>query len=157
MAGNSNAEGATTMTTELTSNRRATSGARIRSRPNVRFALHFVEMMVAMFVGMFALAPVWSLAAPGLTERPDAHAIIMATNMSIGMAVWMWIRRHAWARIAEMSAAMYVPFLALLVPYWLGALSADGLMMLGHALMVPAMLAAMLWRRAEYSGQHHKH
>jgi hypothetical protein len=34
-------------------------------------------------------------------------------------------------------------------------LSADGLMMGGHVLMFPAMLAAMLWRRGDY--YHHGH
>jgi flagellar biosynthetic protein FliP len=79
----------------------------------------------------------------------------MATNMTVGMALWMWIRRHSWPRIAEMSAAMVLPFAVLLVPFWLGTISGMTLMMAGHVLMVPLMLAAMLWRRAEYS--HHRH
>jgi flagellar biosynthetic protein FliP len=66
-----------------------------------------------MVVGMFALGPLWSLALPGLDDRPAAQAVVMATNMTAGMALWMRIRRHAWPRIAEMSAAMYLPFLAL--------------------------------------------
>jgi hypothetical protein len=38
----------------------------------------------------------------------------------------------------------------LLVPYWLGALSATGLMVAAHVIMLPLMLAVMLWRRADY-------
>jgi flagellar biosynthetic protein FliP len=126
-------------------------------KPFLRFTLHYIEMVVAMFVGMFALGPLWSLAAPGLTDDPAAAATVMATNMTIGMGVWMAIRRHAWLRIAEMAAAMYLPFVALLIPYWLGAISGDAVMIGGHLLMFPAMLAAMLWRRDEYSMGHHGH
>ena len=49
-----------------------------------------------------------------------------------------------------MCAAMYLPFVLLLVSNWLGAISAGTLMMDGHVLMIPAMLAAMLWRRGDY-------
>jgi flagellar biosynthetic protein FliP len=123
---------------------------RSAARKNLRFALHYVEMVLAMLVGMFALAPLWSLAWPGLSDLPAVDALVMATNMTVGMAAWMRVRRHSWPRIAEMSAAMYLPFLVLLVPYAFGAVSAHGLMMGGHVLMMPAMLAAMLWRLDEY-------
>lgn len=125
----------------------------ILTRANLRFTLHFVEMIVAMFVGMFALAPLWSL-GPDLPNRADVDAFVMATNMAVGMAVWMALRRHAWPRILEMSAVMYVPFAVMLVPFWLGWVSDHAVMMAGHILMVPLMLAAMLWRRAEYSHIH---
>ena len=138
------------MTTELTSKRRT---ERILSRANLRFAGHFAEMIVAMLVGMLALGPLWSLATPGLTDRPDLAALIMAANMTAGMALWMVLRRHSWPRVAEMSAAMCLPFVALLLPYWLGAITGGTLMIAGHVLMVAFMLAAMLYRRADYS--HH--
>jgi hypothetical protein len=112
-------------------------------------------MVLAMIVGMVALEPVWSLAWPGLTGLPAAHALVIATNMTAGMALWMRIRRHSAPRILEMSAAMYLPFVVLLVPYWLVAISGPTLMTAGHVLMLPLMLAAMLWRRPEYS--HHGH
>jgi len=119
-------------------------------RKNLRFALHFAEMVIAMFAGMLVLGPLWSLLWPGLSDRPAVGALVMATNMTIGMAAWMRIRRHAWPLIAEMSAAMYLPFLVLLIPYAFGAISGGALMMGGHVLMLPAMLAAMLWRHREY-------
>jgi flagellar biosynthetic protein FliP len=103
-----------------------------------------------MLVGMAALAPLWSLAWPGLSDLPAVAALVMATNMTAGMVLWMGIRRHPWPRIAEMSAAMVLPFVALLGPYWLGLISGDGLMMAGHMLMFPLMLAAMLWRHRDY-------
>ncbi len=74
----------------------------------------------------------------------------MAIDMTIAMVVWMRIRGHSWPRSVEMSAAMYLPFVALLVPYWLGALSGSALMVAGHVIMFPLMLVAMVWRRTEY-------
>jgi len=40
---------------------------------------------------------------------------------------------------------------------WAGLITAGGLLLLGHLLMLPAMLSAMLHRRAEYTGHtvHH--
>ncbi|UOX91329.1 hypothetical protein MUY14_12140 [Amycolatopsis sp. FBCC-B4732] len=120
---------------------------RSTTRKLARFAGHYVEMVVAMLVGMVALAPLWPSA---WLERADVEALVMATDMTVAMVLAMALRRHSWPRIAEMAAAMYLPFVALLVPYWLGALSGTALMVAGHVLMVPLMLAAMVWRRAEY-------
>ena len=108
---------------------------------------HFLEMVVAMLAGMLLLAPLWTLLWPGLPDRADLAAMIMATNMAIGMAAWMLVHRHSWISIVEMSAVMYVPFVVLLVPFWTGAVSGETLMIVGHVLMLPAMLAAMLRRR----------
>jgi flagellar biosynthetic protein FliP len=120
-----------------------------RPRP-LRFLLHGLEMVIAMAVGMVVLGPIWSWAWPGLSANPTAHVLVMATDMSIGMAVWMRIRGHGLAAIAEMTAAMYIPFLALLPFHWAGMLSGMTLMTVGHLLMLPAMLIAMLRRRHEY-------
>jgi len=128
-----------------------------KRKATLRFVLHYLEMIIAMFVGMFALDPVWSLAVPGVMDRPDAAAIVMATNMTIGMSAWMAVRRHPWLRVAEMAAAMYLPFVALLVPYYLGAVSGLAVMTGGHALMLLTMLGAMLWRRDEYRQGHPDH
>jgi hypothetical protein len=123
-----------------------------RRHPVRHFVRHFVEMVVAMLAGMFLLGPLWTMAAPDLAGHPDLHALVMATNMTIGMAAWMRVRGHGWAGTAEMSAAMYLPFLALLVPYWTGLISGDTLLAGGHLLMVPAMLAAMFRRLGDYTG-----
>jgi flagellar biosynthetic protein FliP len=115
------------------------------------FVRHYLEMVAAMLVGMFALGGLEDLVWPALTERADVAAMVMATNMSLGMAAWMRFRRHSWRGIAEMSASMYLPFVVLLVPYWAG-LAGEGLLMTwGHVLMLPAMALAMLLRPAEYA------
>jgi flagellar biosynthetic protein FliP len=124
-----------------------TETTRTTGRKLARFTGHYVEMVAAMLIGMVALGPLWPSAWLG---RPDVDALVMVTNMTVAMVLAMALRRHAWPRIAEMAAVMALPFAALLVPYWLGALSGPTLMVAGHVLMFPLMLAAMVWRRAEY-------
>ena len=122
----------------------------VRRPSALRFARHALEMVIAMLVGMMVLGPVWSFAWPELDQNITSSVLVMATNMSIGMAVWMRIRGHGAIPIAEMCAAMYLPFLVLLPFNWAGVLSDMALMTAGHVLMVPAMLVAMLRRRTEY-------
>jgi flagellar biosynthetic protein FliP len=117
------------------------------TRKFARFAGHYLEMVAAMLAGMFALAPLWPDA---WTARPDVGALVMATNMTIGMVAAMLLRRHSWPRIIEMAATMYLPFLLLLVPFWLGVVSGMTVMIAGHVIMFPLMLAAMVWRRNDY-------
>ncbi|MEV0158015.1 DJ-1/PfpI family protein [Micromonospora sp. NPDC050686] len=125
-------------------------------QPLFRFCVHLLEMVVAMLAGMFALGPLWALALPAAIEHTDVHTLTMATDMAIGMAVWMRVRGHGWAGIGEMTTAMYVPFIVLLVPYWFGAVSAGVVMTGGHVLMVIAMVAVMLRRRSEYTHGGHR-
>ena len=105
---------------------------------------HYLEMVVAMFAGMVALGPVWSLLWPGLSAHVAADALVMATDMALGMGAWMRFRGHSWSAVTVMSAAMYLPFLVLLVPFWAGLVSGGTLMVAGHALMLPAMALVML-------------
>ncbi|WP_433505084.1 hypothetical protein ACQP04_00195 [Pseudonocardia halophobica] len=125
--------------------------------PTGHFVRHYLEMVVAMIVGMVALGPLWSLAGDALGWTPVLHAtepavLIMATNMSVAMCAWMRFRGHGWRATLEMAASMYLPFLVLFPPLWAGLISADTVMVGGHVLMLPAMAAAMLLRRAEYTG-----
>ena len=115
------------------------------------FVRHYLEMVVAMLVGMYTLGGVENLVLPSVTLRADVGVLVMATNMAIGMGAWMRFRGHSWPAVTQMSAAMYVPFAVLLVPYWLGAVSGGLLMTAGHVLMLPAMALAMWWRLDEYS------
>lgn len=120
-----------------------------------RAARHYLEMVAAMLVGMVALGGLQSTLLGLLGVRAgfgvEVDTLLMATHMAIGMAAWMRYRGHRWLPVLEMCAAMYVPFLALFVPLWAGALSVDGLMLWGHLLMLPAMMVPMLLRPAEYT------
>jgi hypothetical protein len=123
-----------------------------RTTPTWRFIRHFLEMLAAMVLGMLVLEPLWPT-----VDRVELQALVMATNMTIGMAALMAVRRHAWPGIVEMGAVMYAPFILLFLPYWAGVITAGGLFLIGHLLMLPAMLLAMLNRRAEYTAHatHH--
>ena len=73
------------------------------------------------------------------------------------------LRGMAWGPIAEMSAAMVVEALAIIVLYWMSVLAnvaVGGLSTLWvwqHGLMVPAMLVRMLVKLDFYSGgMHHQ-
>jgi hypothetical protein len=121
-----------------------------------RFVRHYLEIVVATIVGMVVLGPAESLLLnqigwSELLASFEAYALVMATNMTVAVTAWMRFRRHGWAAIAEMAVAMYAPFLVLFPPLWLGVLSATGLMVLGHLLMLVAIAAAMLRRRDEYA------
>ena len=120
------------------------------------FTFHFLEMLVAMVVGMVALHPVWTLVldaagAPGLMDNAYTGALIMATNMTVAMSTWMKVRGHRLRPIIEMGLAMYLPFMVLFVPLALGLIGEGALMLWGHVLMLPAMAAAMLLRPHEYA------
>ena len=130
--------------------------------PRARFWWHYLEMVLAMLVGMGVFWPVWIglfelVGRPALMERGDLAAVRMAVNMTAGMAIWMAIRRHGIRDITEMSVAMSAPFFVLLVPHWLGALGADALMWAAHVLMFITMLLAMWWRSDVYSSGHASH
>jgi hypothetical protein len=121
-----------------------------------KFALHLAEMVAAMAVGMLALHPLWMWAldaagAADLMHNPYSGALIMATNMTVAMSAWMKVRGHGRRPIAEMGAAMYLPFLALFPPLALGLIGSGALMLWGHVLMLPAMAGAMLLRPSEYA------
>jgi flagellar biosynthetic protein FliP len=120
------------------------------------FIRHYVEMVIAMFVGMAVLGfPVgWAMDRVGADS--DAFMFLeMATTMTVGMVAWMVYRGHGWRANAEMSAAMFVPTFAVI-----GALSAElltdlgALMVIEHVVMLLAMFGAMLARPAEYTHQH---
>jgi flagellar biosynthetic protein FliP len=139
------------MTTETVPPPDRHTAAHARDRRVWHFVRHYLEMVVAMLVGMFTLGGVEDLVFPWVTVRADVGVLVMATNMAVGMGAWMRFRGHSWRSIAEMSAAMYVPFVGLLVPFWAGAIGEHTLMAWGHLLMLPAMGLAMLLRPAEYA------
>jgi hypothetical protein len=115
------------------------------------FLRHYLEMVVAMLLGMAVV--LGALAAAGVElASVELELLVMATSMTVPMVAWMRHRGHGWAPAAEMSGAMYAPTAAALVLLWTGLVEDEhGLMMIQHVAMFPLMFAAMLLRRDEYS------
>jgi flagellar biosynthetic protein FliP len=121
----------------------------------VPFIRHYIEMVLAMVIGMLALMPLemWAVqaaGAPRLLDRVEVMTLVMATDMAMAMGAWMAYRRHGWRDIVEMSAAMYLPFVIFFPATLTGVMTGGAMMVAGHALMLVAMLAVMLWRRDHY-------
>ena len=119
------------------------------------FIRHYVEMVVAMLVGMVVLgvpgAMLLELAGVD-TEAAGVLLFGMATSMTLPMVAWMRHRGHGWLPSGEMAAAMYVPTVAALALLEAGALGgAHAAMGIQHVVMFPAMLGVMLLRRDEYT------
>jgi hypothetical protein len=126
------------------------------------FARHYIEMVVAMFLGMFALGmPLGALLGVAGVDvsawHTDAPALIllgMAFTMSVPMAAWMRYRGHRWAPVWEMTASMFVPSFAAIGLLWSGiADGTDTLLVIQHVGMFASMLAVMLLRLDEYTGR----
>jgi hypothetical protein len=122
---------------------------------NRTFIRHYVEMLIAMFVGMGVFAG--AAAAAGFeVEGTELMLLWMAFTMSVPMVAWMRYRGHGWMPALEMTAAMFVPSLAAIALLRIELVEDEGaLMAIQHVAMFPAMLVAMLLRRDEYSGHHH--
>jgi hypothetical protein len=137
------------------------SGNSFRESRLMHFVRHYAEMVVAMFVGMFALGiPLGALLGVVGVEvsewQTDARELLllgMAFTMSVPMAAWMRHRGHAWAPVWEMTASMFVPSFAAIGLLWAGAVTdTDELLYIQHVGMFPSMLAVMLLRLDEYTG-----
>src|SRR4051812_44314045 len=127
---------------------------------------HYLEMVVAMFAGMFVLgAPAaWALGAVGIDwsrlsdDSPTLMFLGMATSMTVLMVGWMLYRGHGWRANTEMSASMFVPTLAVIGLLGARVVTDLGvLMLLEHVAMLAAMAGVMLARPAEYAGHPHHH
>ena len=127
------------------------------------FARHYLEMVVAMFLGMAVLwlPATWALSAVGIggsslhEDAPALMLLVMAVTMTVPMVAWMRYRGHRWQPSLEMAAAMFVPTFAAIGLLWGGLVEDVGaLVVLEHIAMLLAMLGAMLLRREEYSGAH---
>jgi hypothetical protein len=125
------------------------------------FAVHYLEMVVAMFAGMLVLGlpAEIALGAMGVdlqTDAPQLALLGMATTMTVPMVAWMWFRGHGARPSAEMALSMYLPTFAAMALLAGGALaSVHAAMGVQHAVMLPAMLVAMLLRPAEYTAHAH--
>jgi hypothetical protein len=117
-------------------------------------ARHYVEMVIAMFAGMIVLGGLRSLLGLSVPfeGQPGTAYLLMAIDMSVGMAAWMRFRGHGWAGTLEMCAAMFVP-LGLMPLVWADLMGAMTFMTVAHVVMLLAMLAVLLRRRHEHA--HH--
>jgi hypothetical protein len=133
---------------------------------NRHFVRHYVEMLVAMVLGMVILGTpaTFALSAAGTSmselhnDLPALMLFGMAVTMTVPMVAWMRYRGHGWPASAEMSASMFVPAFGVIALLWGGLVEDIGaLMLIEHVAMLPSMLVAMLLRREEYSGGVHGH
>jgi hypothetical protein len=137
-----------------------------RISPSTRhFVRHYVEMVVAMFLGMLVLGvPAgWGLGALGSswselnTDAPALMLLGMAATMTVPMVGWMRYRGHGWRANTEMSASMVVPTFAAIALLEASVVDEiDVLLVVEHIAMLLGMLGVMLLRPAEYT-HHHAH
>ena len=119
------------------------------------FWRHFVEMIVAMAIGMFVGVAIY-LTAIGMTfdqaliRHPITILLVVAISMTVPMVAWMRHRGHGWRSCSEMAAAMVIPVIPFLCLVWFGV-TKSALCGAYCAASVAAMLALMLYRRSEYS------
>jgi hypothetical protein len=120
--------------------------------------MHFGEMVLAMLLGMGVFAVVDNailipMGFPYLSSRfsPEAYSLAMAVSMTVPMMAWMRIRKHTWRMSAEMAGAMIVPTVLLIAVCWIAHLPSKVLLTGTHILMLPAMLAVMLYRWGDYT------
>lgn len=125
-----------------------------------RFLWHFVQMNIAMMLGM---AVYHMLTGKSLAAYPVLNYSAMDLSMLPPMVALMLYQRHGWRFSAEMAAAMLVGpaiFLAcaqLDLHTYVPGLSRSMLLTLSDATMYVGMLGAMLYRRGMYTAPHATH
>lgn len=131
-----------------------------REQRSVRvFVGHFVEMLIVMFAGMGVFSGLTALGflatGSSLTDQAgELRILLMGVNMTVPMVLWMAVRGHVASRNAEMAAAMLMPSIAAAGLVRWDAVGVMAGFTIQHTVMVPAMLAVMLWRYQEYALRH---
>ena len=120
------------------------------------WSFHLAEMMLAMIAGMVvlggALEGMLSLAGTSLADASAAiKASVMAFNMTVPMAAWMHHRGHGARHNVEMAGSMVVPTALVIALHSLGLVAADGVLLIQHVVMIPAMVGVMLVRFEHYA------
>jgi len=120
-----------------------------------RFWRHFLEMILAMVVGMIAAAAIFLTIVrvtwkEALIQYPVQSLLVVAAGMTVPMVAWMRHRGHGWRSCSEMAAAMVLPVFPFLCLVWFQATESAqcGAYCISTIL---AMLAVMLYRRSEYA------
>ena len=126
------------------------------------FARHFVEMVIVMFIGMGVFeglaALAFAAADSGLSAQSgELRVMLMGVSMTVPMIAWMGYRGHSAARNAEMAMSMIAPTILAAALAATGALGTEAAFGIQHVVMIPAMLAVMLWRYDEYAHAHTEH
>jgi hypothetical protein len=123
--------------------------------PTAHFIRHYLEMVIAMLLGMAVLGIPGFIALEAAGVDTHAAGVLlwgMALSMTVPMVAWMRHRGHGWLPCWEMAAAMIVPTIGALALLEAGALGdAHAAMGVQHVVMFPAMLGVMLLRRDEYT------
>src|ERR671936_1334811 len=108
------------------------------------FVRHFIEMCLAMCLGLAVLDTVyvWLAGQFGITNPylrfPELSAAVVAFHMTAPMVAWMRFRGMAWNLIADMSWAMVAEAVLILVVYWFGILRNEAI----RRYLDPLVLAA---------------
>ena len=123
------------------------------------FARHFGEMLIAMFLGMGVFGGLvalgFAVAGGSSSDLPGGvRVMLMGIYMTVPMVLWMRYRGHAATRNAEMAMSMMVPTVIAAALAFAGALGTGAALGVQHSVMVPAMLAVMLWRYDHYARPH---
>jgi hypothetical protein len=141
--------------------------ARLRTRDNRtltvalkagHFFLHWLEMLLAMGVGMGIfhllanLIPASSSFAAVNDSETVLHNVFMDIFMTVPMLGWMMLRGHGWRHSLEMGAAMLAPMAVINLLCSLGAVEyLPWLVNASGPAMFLGMLAAMLYRRDHFT------
>ena len=127
-----------------------------------RFGLHYLEMMLAMMIGMpilFSLRnliPASSIYAEMYVRGTNLYDLARLVFMTVPMVIWMIARGHGWRHSAEMAFAMSAPMAVVIALRLLGVgASQPWLIQVGYLGMFLGMLIAMLYRHDHYTGKAH--
>ena len=126
------------------------------STSKLAFARHYAEMVLVMFAGMLVLGGiaelVFAVAGSSLDVLSGGLMVAwMGLSMTVPMVAWMAYRGHTWAQNVEMAGSMIIPTILGAVLTWSGAIDTAMGLAIQHVVMLPAMLAVMLWRYDEYA------
>lgn len=128
-----------------------------------RFIWHFLQMVVAMELGMMVYHHLlWPLIAQTpYAPLTDAFPLLgywsMVASMVLGMLVLMLLQRSPWSYCFQMTLAMVAPVAALTVLVLCYLIPSHILYGLGDPVMFVAMAAFMLYRPHYHHDAAHEH
>jgi flagellar biosynthetic protein FliP len=133
---------------------RALPGRRPSGAGHRRFLRHVVEMSVSMIVGMIAaaavfLTPLGLTADEALVRYPIRFILVIAVGMTVTMVAWMRFRGHDWRSCGEMTLAMALPLIPIVLLRVTDVISAEACGVYCVASFA-AMIGLMVVRRSDY-------